>query len=370
MLSEIPFILQNFLDTEGGDILIETLHSGHINHTFKVCLPDGSAYILQNINTAVFQYPDRIMANVEIVAQHLQAKAYPQAILQFLKTKTGDRFFEMPKAVAQNGVSKGTEKQVWRLCPFIPNTYSILTAASPQQAFDAAAAFGAYFAYLSDLDTSKIQTVIPNFHNPDFRIQEYRTAFLQKETPSLERLQKAASALALVEQHLGLFEHRRYGLPKRIAHNDTKISNLLFDSGTHKPISVIDLDTVQVETVLSEFGDMLRSYTPSFDEDEPDAQKVTMRFEYFEAVASGFLSETTAILTPVEKSLLVYGGLRTVFVQALRFLTDYLNHDIYYKTHYADHNLVRAKNQFALFQSILKQQKQMETFINRFVSSV
>lgn len=143
-------------------------------------------------------------------------------------------------------------------------------------------------------------------------------------------------------------------MPLRVTHNDTKISNLLFDKNTHKPLAIIDLDTLQYGTMLSEFGDMVRSYCSNVSEDEEIFEKISFRFDIFDALKEGFLSELAEILTPIEIENLDFGAKLTIFIQGIRFLSDFLNNDIYYKTKYNNHNLVRAKNQFALLKSFTK----------------
>lgn len=345
-------ILHNFLnltpDTEGS-LFIENLQSGHINDTFKVSFSEQN-FILQRINTAIFPEPLKIMENIETVASHLKSKDYEQAILNFIKTKN-------------NASLCIDESEAWRLMPFIDNTYSILKVENEQQAFTAAEAFGDYLYFLSDLAVEKIHTILPNFHNADFRIQQHQDAL--HNTPSVQRLKNAEKDLIFIQQHLPYFAHKNLNIPLRVTHNDTKISNILFDKTTHQAACIIDLDTLQTSTLLADFGDMVRSYTCSHDEDFADSTQVTLRFSYFEALYLGFHGKIRQKMTDEEKENLVYGAERTVFIQALRFMTDYLNNDVYYQTKYAEHNLVRAQNQLALFASIQQQRDKMIALIKK-----
>ena len=342
-------ILQNFLDTEGG-LSFETIQSGHINETYKVTV--GTVpYILQRINTQIFPEPQKIMDNIETVAHHLKSKNYTRSILSFVKTKNNQ------------SLVIDTEGGAWRLVFFVENTYSILKIETEQQAFIAAEAFGEYVGYLSDLDVSKIHTIIPNFHNADFRIQQHRDAL--SRPPSLFRLKKAAKDLAFIQQHIPYFEKKQLNIPLRVTHNDTKISNILFDKTTEEAACIIDLDTLQTSTLLADFGDMVRTSTSAYDEDFAEFSKIKMRFSYFEALSLGFIKKLSGKILEEEKKLLVYGAERTVFVQILRFMTDYLNDDIYYKTHFDEHNLIRAQNQIALFKSMLRQREKMEKLIRK-----
>ena len=352
MKKEIQNIVQNFLDTEGSQFDVEVLKSGHINDTFKVSLEKEHKikhFIVQKLNTSIFPEPQKIMENIETVAQHLTSKGYEKAILACLKTKKGEYFYQDTEG--------GNLTGFWRMIPFIENTYSILKVENVNQAFEAAKAFGEYLKYLEDLDVSKIHTIIPNFHNAAFRAQQFREAL--KNKPTEERLKKAHNALIFTEERINYYSQIIENIPLRVTHNDTKISNILFDKTTQKAACIIDLDTLQPSTLLSDFGDMVRTYTPQYDEDERDFEKVEMRLPYFEALMEGFLSELDSVLTPSEKASLIFGAKRTVYVQALRFLTDYLNNDIYYKTDYAEHNLARAENQIALLKSIEKQESKL-----------
>jgi hypothetical protein len=361
-------ILKNFLeigsDTEGS-LSFETLKSGHINETFKVCI-DTKNYILQRINTAIFPEPLKIMENIETVATHLKSRSYKRSILGFIKTKDGQSL--VTDVIASDDFNRearsGTEGGVWRLVPFVGNTYSILKIENENQAFIAAEAFGEYVSYLSDLDVIRIHTIIPNFHNADFRIQQHQDAL--KSTPSVFRLKKAAEDLEFIQAHIPYFANKQLNIPLRVTHNDTKISNILFDKTTNEAACIIDLDTLQPSTLLADFGDMVRTYTSEYDEDFQHVERINMRLPYFEALLSGFMKNISQKILEEEKNALVFGAERTVFVQALRFMTDYLNNDTYYQTSYSDHNLFRAQNQLALFKSILKQRDKMEELVRKF----
>jgi Ser/Thr protein kinase RdoA (MazF antagonist) len=224
-----------------------------------------------------------------------------------------------------------------------------LAVQHPKIAQQAAAAFGEYARFLSDFPTDTIQTILPNFHQLDFRILQFQN-LLEVGKVDEKRLAKADKTLQLNEKYLSIFKNLNLNLPPRICHNDTKISNILFQN--EEAFCIIDLDTLQVGALWADFGDMVRTYTPTFDENEPDISKITMRLPYFEALANGFLYELQTVLTKEERETLILGARMLVFEQALRFLTDYLANDIYYTTQYEDHNLVRSKNQFALLQSI------------------
>ncbi len=350
---ELNNTIKMFLNTEslGASVSIETLKSGHINDTFKVDIQSHNSvdsYILQRVNHHIFTEPLKIMENIENVALHLQSKGYPKPILSCLKTLKGDYFHQNTEGY-------------WRMIPFINNTYSILKAENDNQAFQAAKAFGEYSRYLNDIDVKKIHTIIPNFHNAAFRISQFHDALNSK--PLEERLENTKSIMDYVNQKIHYFTNYIPTIPVRVTHNDTKISNILFDKTTQNASCIIDLDTLQPETILSDFGDMVRTYTPQYGEDEKDIEKVEMRLDYMKALIEGFLSEVDPFLTENEKKNLIYGAKRTIFVQALRFLTDYLNNDTYYKTSYPEQNLNRTLNQITLLKSLEAQ----EDVINKLI---
>jgi Phosphotransferase enzyme family len=349
-------ILSRFLNVEGSNVQFKTLTSGHINKTVEATLSYPTHemhYILQRINTDIFPKPQDIMENIETVAKHLEAKNYPRPVLKCMPLLENNGF------LVENG--SNTEGGTWRVVYAIENSFSILTVDNLEQAYDAAFAFGEYGRYLSDLDVSKIHTIIPRFHDADLRIEQFKTAL--KGNSKAIRLEKAKNDLTFIQTYIPFFENKKLDIPLRVTHNDTKISNILFDKTTQKPSCIIDLDTLQPSTILSDFGDMVRAYTPNMGEDDPNFKDLTMRFDFFKSMTAGFLDGLKDALTPNEKAALIFGAKRTIFVQALRFMSDYLNNDVYYKTHYDEHNLIRAQNQLALYQSILAQEKEMVHFI-------
>ena len=360
-------ILAQFIDTTQAVVSFKTLTSGHINQTVEATLSyptHATSYILQRINTNVFPKPENIMANIETVAQHLERKGYPNQILKCLPLLNNEGYLYKNGSDTESANTEPASLMggTWRVLSAIENSFSHLTVDSPTQAYDAAYAFGEYGRYLNDLAVSKIHTIIPRFHDADLRIKQYKKAL--KSDFSIFRLVRAHLDLIFTQSEIAFFENKNLrDIPTRITHNDTKISNILFDKTTLKPTCIIDLDTLQPSTILSDFGDMVRTYTPSLGEDDPNFMDLYMRFDFFEAMVAGFLDGLKNALTLKEKEALVFGAKRTIFVQALRFMTDYLNNDVYYKTQYEDHNLVRAQNQLALYQSILIQEGEMQDFV-------
>lgn len=311
--------------------------TGHINDTYKFSAGKNglnTSFILQKINTTIFQNPLAIMENIEKVAFHLSAQNYPKKILKPLSTQAGSPCLKIE------------HDAYWRVFPFFENTYTIDRVEEENQAFEAAKAFGEYLNYLKNLDLNSLKTTIPNFHNGMLRLKKFEKVL--KSAPE-DRINLSLFEIHFIIEHQGIFKKiDELNLPLRVTHNDTKINNVLFDKTNEKAAAIIDLDTLMPGIVLSDFGDMVRTFTNSADEDEVDLTKVRMRKIILEALTEGFLSEMKD-LTTLEKDHLIDGAKWIILMQALRFLTDFLEGDIYYKTHYPNHNLVRAKNQIALF---------------------
>jgi Ser/Thr protein kinase RdoA (MazF antagonist) len=322
-------------------ITVEPYGSGHINDTFKVSrLENGNPepYLLQQLNRHVFKQPEAVMHNIRLVAEHLAMQDYPLEILRPLPTRSGTFIW------------RDETGGCWRAFPFFNKTTTFDNVETEAQAFKAAEAFGAFAKALDSMNVQALHLTIPGFHDGMGRLAYFRQV-LGRAKP--DRLRKAKQEVAEVLQNESLFKKiASLDLPLRAAHHDTKINNVLFDSQTGQAVCVIDLDTVMPGTVLSDFGDMMRTFTNAAGEDEPDLSKVGMRLPIFHALREGFLSQTGSLLAPAELANLTEGGRWLTLMQAMRFLGDYLEGDVYYKTKYPAHNLVRARNQLALFRSM------------------
>lgn len=333
-------IISQFFDFQ--KIISLTPHgSGHINDTFKVELQQGGVmktYLLQRLNHQVFRLPEVVMQNIRLVAEHLSRQDYPLKNLTPLPATDG-------KLLHQD-----EEGNYWRFFPFFEKTITFDKVETPEQAYQAALAFGTFARALDGMDASKLRPSIPGFHDGEKRLAYFREV-LSRAIP--ERLKAAQAEVAEVLQHQLIFKKiASLKLPLRVIHHDTKINNLLFDAETLQPLCVIDLDTVMPGIILSDFGDMMRTFTSPAEEDEADLSKVEMRRPVFEAIQMGFLDKMGALLSATERESLAEGGPWLTLMQVLRFLADYLEGDVYYKTNYPEHNLVRAKNQLALFHSM------------------
>ncbi|MBN1649737.1 MAG: aminoglycoside phosphotransferase family protein [Bacteroidales bacterium] len=331
------------------------IDSGHINSTYLVYTSDSSSpdYILQKINAAVFKNIPALIENKILVTTFLRLKAEEQeSIIQLIPSISGKYYYV------------DSQNDYWNLMVFIPDSGVYLMAKSPKIAEEAGKLFGRFFYLLNDFDADKLSVTIPHFHNLNHRLSQFEDALTQANR---ERLVLAKDAIEFIitykDEMLLLQELKSSGkLPLRATHNDTKLSNALFDTKGNG-LSVIDLDTLMPGLVHYDFGDSVRTICSSAEEDEADLTQVSFLPENFKAFASGFLGASKSILNETEISHLVLGAKYMVFIMGLRFLTDYLNNDIYYKTNYADHNLVRTKNQFALLKNMKKHEAEMQEII-------
>ena len=328
----------------GGKILsIAPFGSGHINDTYRVVCPDG-AYILQRINGFVFHHPDAIMENMLGVTRFLAAKLAAQGgdpargTLTVLKTADGADYY-----VDSSG-------QYWRATLHIPDTTAFETADSDEMLMKSGAAFGAFQRMLADYPADTLHETIPHFHDTPARYRQLAEAALRDEAG---RLREVTAELRFVNDRkadcavlMDLLEKDR--LPLRVTHNDTKMSNILFDRRTGAAVCVIDLDTVMPGLTAFDFGDSIRTGASTAAEDETDLSKVHFSLDRFRAYTAGFLREAGGALTETEIRTLPVGAKLMTLEVGIRFLADYLDGDVYFKTAYPQHNLDRARNQFHL----------------------
>lgn len=339
------------------DYELNTFGSGHINHTFLLRSSSGKrSYILQKINTFVFKKPEDIALNLDNTAGYL-ALHYP------------DYLFISPEKTISGQSMLIIDGEYWRLSPFIPDSFSINEARDPDQSFEAARQFGILTKNLHGMDVSGLNPSIPGFHDLAWRFRQFKEAI---DTASEQRRHDAA---AMVDAYAGK-EHLvdKYGAiindpdyPDRMIHHDTKINNVLFDKNTGKGLCVCDLDTLMPGKIISDLGDMVRTYVCAETEESIDFDKIVVREPYFEALMEGYLSEMKYLLTDSEKRSLFYSGQFMIYMQGLRFLTDYLNNDVYYPIKYPEHNLNRAKNQLILLEDLEAKRVELEEVIERIV---
>lgn len=334
-------ILQHFqITTE-----TESYGNGHINDTYLATMP---RYILQRINTSIFTNPDELMDNIENVTAFLREKIVAaggdpgRETLTVVPTKEGGKYYKVD------------DNNVYRVYRFVEETKSIENSKTAADLYEAGVGFGHFQRLLADFPVEKLHETIRDFHHTPKRIEALKAAIREDRAGRAEHVKKeidfalenASWAGAVVK---GMEEGR---IPVRVTHNDTKINNILFDLETGKAVCVIDLDTVMPGSALYDFGDALRMGGSTAAEDEVDLEKVWFETEAFEAFARGYLSEMKEALTKDEIALLPLSVKLMTYECGIRFLTDYLNGDTYFKIHREHHNLDRARNQFKLVADI------------------
>ncbi len=340
MLEKLPTILNKF-QIKGQFFAAAPIEIGHINATYQVTLQNGqnkSLYVLQKINTEIFKKPLEVMHNIANIGHFLIKKSYPRKVLLPIESFEEEYVLK----IADN---------YWRLYPFIQNTITYNQVDTIEQAYAAAFAFGEYTNYLHDFDATSLHVTIPNFHNTNLRYQQFLAATKHGVGERTKKAQETIDKLFHYQYLLKLIEGAK--LPLRVTHNDTKINNILFDKTSGAAVCVIDLDTLMPGTLLYDYGDMVRTFTPPLDENSADFENIYIRKEMLHALTAGYKDGMKGRLTALEAELLLDGGKLTIFEQALRFLTDYLLGDVYYKVANQEQNLTRAKNQVCLLESLL-----------------
>jgi aminoglycoside phosphotransferase (APT) family kinase protein len=310
---------------------------GHINATWKVTC-EHSEYLLQQINQQVFPFVHHIVSN----RKRLNAIAKPAILVEEILTKEGNN-------------ALFTDHGIYRMQRFIADAYSPASVQSTSEAFEAARGFGEFLYQTESIQAAEFEEVIPGFHDLDIRLRQLETA---KENDLADRLNSVQEVISEVEKFIWIGEKMNTlwvsGLPERVCHNDTKIDNILLNKETSVFQHVIDLDTVGAGTMLYDFGDLMRTCISPTKESEKDLSLVKFRPEMYEALHQGFMKSVGLFIHPIEKENLYFGGLYMTYIMAVRFLTDYLNGDVYYKINFEDENLIRTNNQMALLKLMIQ----------------
>jgi hypothetical protein len=322
---------------------LRPIGSGLIHHTWKLEVPGGKAYILQEVNTEVFSDPVAIAENLDKIGQ-------------YLAEKDPDYLFPLPIRTAEGAVFyRNDQGNYFRMFPFVSGSRTYDVVSTPEQAFEASRQFGLFTRKLRDFDVGQLRETLPHFHDLALRYEQFDQAVTACTDSA--RLRESRGLIefligqqGLVEQYVRLKVDPGFQL--RVTHHDTKISNVLFDD-RDKGLCVIDLDTVMPGYFISDVGDMVRTYISPASEEEIDLSAVVVRREFYRAIEEGYLSEMADVLSDAERNRFAYSGLFMVYMQALRFLTDHLNGDVYYGARYKGHNLNRAANQVRLLQNLM-----------------
>jgi Ser/Thr protein kinase RdoA (MazF antagonist) len=324
-----------------SEYTIRAFGSGLINHTYKVSGANNS-YILQQINVAVFKQPDYIDGNLALIKEYLDKNSPGYLFVAPLKGKTG-------KSIIQS-----TDGSFYRIFPFIEGSHTVNFLQDTREAYSAAVQFGRFTRLLNHFDISKLEYTLPDFHNLKLRFTQFEKALNNAEA---QKLEQAAQEVKAAHDHVGILHtYNQFTtnseIPLRVIHHDTKINNVLFDDAQNA-LCLVDMDTVMPGYYLSDVGDMMRTYLSPANEEEKDLDKILIRTDFFGAIYKGYMSEMGGILTEPEKQCFIFSGKMMIYMQGLRFLTDFLNNDVYYGAQYEGHNLIRAKNQFNLLEGYI-----------------
>lgn len=333
--SEIKTLLVAASREVHSNFSYKQLTSGHINQTYLVN-NNGEQLILQKLNTTVFKNLEGITQNILSVCNHLKQKEYPNQVLQLVSFNDGGYLY--------NGQ--------WRIFEYIEDTQTFLKVQSAKQTYEAAKFLGSFHAHLSDITLDKVQDSIEGFLDFEVRSIQYQKALKDAET---SRLKKAEDVIVFIEENESILEDWLALLPQiptRIIHADPKISNFLFDkTDANRILALIDWDTLLSGSILYDFGDMVRSYTNLREEDDPEVGG-NFSLENYRALEEGFLFYIKDKLTQKELDNLDLGAKTVIYVQAMRFLTDYLNGDVYYAVQHPEQNLDRTKSQINLLREL------------------
>jgi Ser/Thr protein kinase RdoA (MazF antagonist) len=334
---------------------------GHINDTYlvKTAGIESPDFILQRKNHLVFKDVPGMLNNILLATNHIRGKLISQGepdvdrkVMKYISAPDGNYF-----------VLEG-DGNYWTLFLFVRDSHGIEEVTNPDQAFSAGKAFGKFQLQLSDLDSSGLIDTIPNFHNGLFRFRQFEESVRLNLAGRCPEMQAVTDLLMVRKDEMLRLQNWLHNgeLPLRITHNDTKFNNILFDEKDNI-LCIIDLDTVMPGSILFDFGDAIRTLGNSAAEDEVDLSKIHFQTSYFEAFTRGYLSEGNSFLTKIERENLVYSCRYMVWEQAIRFLTDYLNGDTYYKIAFPAHNKVRTLSQLRYLEVLEENRKLMEECI-------
>ena len=336
---------------ENNSLKVEAFGSGLINNTWKITA-SGNEYILQRVNHDIFKEPADIANNIRLIGAYLR-KNHPE--YKFVSPVTSSAGEEMVYL---------REKGYFRMFPFVPGSHSKDVVETPAQAYEAAIQFGRFTRLLHGFDIKNLKITIPCFHDLTLRYEQFLQAL---EKGNRQRREESKDLIRSLVSHADIvteFNHIKSSpeFKLRVTHHDTKISNVLFDAAG-KGLCVIDLDTVMPGYFISDVGDMMRTYLSPVSEEEKEFSKIEVRDDFYKAIVKGYYNEMKDELTPTEKKYFFYAGTFMIYMQALRFLTDYLNNDVYYGAKYPLHNFIRAKNQVVLLEQLIKKKNQLENLM-------
>lgn len=357
-MNKLKEIVFQFIEQE-ENVKIEPLGKGHINDSYKV-VNGNEEYVLQRINHYVFKNVDQLQDNISRVTNHIRKKLQEKGlkdverrVLTLVPTHDSALYY------------KDSESNYWRITKFIKDCKSYEEINS-DLAYRAGMAFGDFQKLLSDLPGEPLFETIPNFHNMEARLVTFRESVKANKAGRLAEVADLVKEIEDRAEEMCKAEklHREGKLLKRINHCDTKVNNILFDEND-KVLCVVDLDTVMPGYVLSDFGDFIRTGANTGAEDDKNLDNISVNLDIFEAYAKGYLTHAASFLTDVEIENLAFGAKLLTYMQTVRFFTDYIDGDLYYKIAYPEHNLVRTRAQFKLLQSLEENFDTMQDIVKR-----
>ena len=347
---------------------VKPFGEGHINETYAVYMPDHDGndvplYVLQRININVFKNPDQVMDNIFGVTEYLRSIIrwdggdLDRESLSYIKTKSGDSYFEDEKG------------QPWRCLHYVPNSVCYQQVEKPEQFYQSALSFGHFLKQLGDYPAESLYETIPQFHDTRKRFRDFEDA-QRKDVKNRARLcrQEIDFVLSRKADCGVLMNQLEEGkLPLRVTHNDTKLNNILFDQDTDRGLCIIDLDTIMPGLAANDFGDSIRFGASTAEEDEQDLDKVHFDISLYDIYVKGYLEMAKDVLTPEEIKSLPWGARLMTLECGMRFLADFLQGDVYFKTAYPEHNLVRARTQFRLVKEMEEQFDEMNKILKKYI---
>lgn len=337
---------------------VAPIGNGHINSTFLVKTPQAK-YVLQKINTSVFPDVDGLMSNIDKVTRHIQKKVAEagrdpsRATLNFLTAKNGKKYVEV-------------ESGAYRMYDYVDGTFTIEKMDNPMHFYYSGKAFGEFARFLTDFDASLLVETIKDFHNTPKRFEAFEKSISENIKGRVAYVCDEIEFVKSRRDFMSLFTDKlaSNALPLRVTHNDTKLNNVLFDKKTNMPIAVIDLDTVMPGSYLYDFGDAIRSGSTHAAEDEKDLKLVDFDLELYRSFAKGYIEESKDSLTDEEINMLPYASIMLTLECGMRFLTDHLNGDTYFRISREGHNLDRARTQFKLVSEMENNVENMKEIID------
>jgi len=346
-------------------VKVEPFGNGHINKTFLVETTNKEKYILQQINTSVFKRPKEVMANIELITNYIreqvkkESKDPSRAALEIVPTNNKKTYVKL-------------DDMFWRCYHYVcgAKTYEIIE--QPELFYEVGKAIGVFQKQLKDFSIKKLHITIPDFHNTPVRFNKFLdVANDDSQKRGLEVFNEIKFIFDRQKEMTKIVDMmEKNEIPIRVTHNDTKLNNIMIDEVSNKAICVIDLDTVMPGSVLYDFGDAIRIGASTAVEDELDLSKVRLDIQLFELFSRGFLEKTHSFLMPKEIENLVEGARIITLECGMRFLTDYLENDIYFKVDYPNHNLVRARTQFKLVEEIEKNYDELQLIIKNILKGL